>query len=95
MPLEFVVKKLTSDNAKLFGMNDRGVLRAGAKADINLIDFDNLHVDHPHIVADLPADMPRLMQTAKGYVATYVAGRAVQENGQATGARPGGVVRSG
>ncbi len=94
MPLEFVVKKLTSDNAKLFGLNDRGTLVAGAKADINLIDFDALHVDHPHVIADLPAGMPRLMQTAKGYVATYVSGQAVQEHGQTTGARPGGVVRS-
>ena len=57
-----------------------------AKADVNLIDYDNLHVNHPELVHDLPAGMPRLMQTAKGYVATYVSGEAVQENG--TGAIP-------
>ncbi len=95
MPLEFAVKKLTGDNAKLFGFDDRGTLTPGAKADLNLIDYENLKVEHPAIVHDLPAGMPRLMQKAQGYVATYVSGEAVQENGKATGARPGRVVRGG
>ena len=94
LPLEGVVKKLTHDGARLFGLNDRGTLEPGAKADVNLIDYDNLHVNHPELIHDLPAGMPRLMQTANGYVATYVSGQAVQENGQDTGARPGKIVRS-
>jgi N-acyl-D-aspartate/D-glutamate deacylase len=94
LPLEFIVKKLTHDGARLFGLNDRGTLEPGAKADVNLIDYDNLHVNHPELVHDLPAGMPRLMQTAKGYVATYVSGESVQENGIDTGARPGKIVRS-
>ncbi|MGE0684257.1 MAG: amidohydrolase family protein [Candidatus Binatia bacterium] len=94
LPLEMVVKKLTHDGARLFGLNDRGALEPGAKADINLIDYENLHVNHPELVHDLPAGMPRLMQTANGYVATYVSGQAVQENGRDTGARPGKIVRS-
>jgi N-acyl-D-amino-acid deacylase len=47
------------------------------------------------MIHDMPAGMPRLMQTAKGYVATLVAGETVQENGVETGARPGRIVRSG
>lgn len=93
LPLEFVVKKLTRDGARLFGMHDRGTLEPGMKADVNLIDFDRLQVNHPEMVHDMPAGMPRLMQTANGYVATLVSGEAVQENGKETGARPGKIVR--
>lgn len=94
LPLEFVVKKLTHDGARLFGLNDRGTLEPGAKADVNLIDYNNLSSSHPEMIYDLPAGMPRLMQTAKGYEKTYVSGQVVQENGKDTGARPGRIVRS-
>lgn len=94
LPLEFVVKKLTHDGARLFGMTDRGTLEPGAKADVNLIDYNNLGVSHPEMIYDLPAGMPRLMQTARGYEKTFVSGEVVQENGKDTGARPGRIVRS-
>ncbi|MBI3246181.1 MAG: amidohydrolase family protein [Deltaproteobacteria bacterium] len=94
LPLEFVVKKLTRDGARLFGMHDRGTLEPGMKADVNLIDFENLHVNHPEMIYDMPAGMPRLMQTANGYVTSFVSGEVVQENGKATDARPGKIVRS-
>ncbi|MEW6296465.1 MAG: amidohydrolase family protein [Thermodesulfobacteriota bacterium] len=94
LPLEYVVRKLTRDGARLFGLTDRGTLEPGAKADINLIDYDNLGVGHPEMVYDLPAGMPRLMQTATGYEKTFVSGEAVQERGRDTGARPGRIVRS-
>jgi len=94
LPLEFVVKKLTHDGARLFGMTDRGTLEPGAKADVNLIDYTNLGVSHPEMIYDLPAGMPRLMQTARGYEKTFVSGEVVQENGKDTGARPGRIVRS-
>ena len=94
LPLEFVVKKLTHDGARLFGMKDRGTLEPGAKADINIIDYDRLGVSHPEMIYDLPAGMPRLMQTATGYEKTFVSGEVVQENGKDTGARPGRIVRS-
>lgn len=94
LPLELVVKKLTHDGARLFGMQDRGTLEPGAKADVNLIDYDSLSVSYPEMIYDLPAGMPRLMQTAQGYEKTYVSGEVVQENGRDTGARPGGIVRS-
>ena len=93
-PLETVVKMLTRDGARLFGMRDRGTLEPGAKADVNLIDYPRLRIHHPEMVYDLPADMPRLMQTAEGYVATFVRGEEVQRGGRETGARPGRVVRS-
>ena len=94
LPVEFMVKKLTHDSARLFGIRDRGTLEVGAKADVNMIDYNNLGVSYPEMVYDLPAGMPRLMQTARGYEKTFVSGEVVQENGKDTGARPGRIVRS-
>jgi N-acyl-D-amino-acid deacylase len=93
MPVELVVKKMTSETARLYGMFDRGTLALGMKADVNLIDHASLAVEYPALVSDLPGGMPRLMQKARGYVATFVGGEAIQENGRETGARPGKVVR--
>ena len=61
---------------------------------MNLIDYNNLGVSYPEMIYDLPAGMPRLMQTAHGYEKTFVSGEVVQENGKDTGARPGRIVRS-
>jgi N-acyl-D-amino-acid deacylase len=93
LPIEFVVKKQTHDTARLYGLRDRGTLEPGMKADVNLIDLNALSIDTPVMINDLPAGMPRLMQTAHGYVASMVSGEVVQENGKETGARPGKVVR--
>jgi N-acyl-D-aspartate/D-glutamate deacylase len=95
LPIECVVKKLTLDGARLYGLPDRGALAPGMKADVNLIDLPRLALDLPEMIHDMPAGMPRLMQTAKGYVATLVSGETVQENGVETGARPGKIVRGG
>lgn len=94
LPLEFVVKKLTADNARLYGMSDRGVLAAGRRADLNLIDLPRLRTAAPRMVYDLPAGLPRLREQVTGYVGTYVKGELVQQAGELTGARPGRVVRS-
>ena len=94
MPLEFVVKKMTSDNAAVYGMKDRGRLAAGLRADINLIDMARLGSGRPRMVYDLPAAQARLDQSVTGYVATYVKGQAVLRAGVDTGARPGRLVRS-
>ena len=93
LPIEFVVKKQTLDTARLFGMKDRGTLELGMKGDLNLIDIEALSIETPRMINDLPAGMPRLMQKAQGYVATIVSGEVIQENGVATDARPGKVVR--
>jgi N-acyl-D-amino-acid deacylase len=93
LPLEFIIRKQTQDTARLFGMHDRGVLAAGYKADLNVIDYDNLRVHQPQIVHDLPGGAKRLIQRADGYVATIVSGEVVMRNGEPTEARPGRVVR--
>jgi len=93
LPLEFVVKKMTSDTASLYGLHDRGVIRVGMKADLNLIDLENLKVDLPELAYDLPANGRRLIQKSEGYVATIVSGTIVMQNGEDTGNRPGNLVR--
>jgi N-acyl-D-aspartate/D-glutamate deacylase len=84
-----------SDTAQFLGLGDRGLLKPGLRADINIIDFDNLELLHPTMLQDLPAGGQRLMQYANGYVATLVQGEAIAKNGKLTGARPGRLVRAG
>jgi N-acyl-D-aspartate/D-glutamate deacylase len=94
LPIETVIQKMTSDTAALFGFTDRGVLAVGKRADINVIDHENLRLREPRLVADLPAGGTRLLQAAEGYVATIVAGEITREHDEFTGARPGRLVRS-
>jgi N-acyl-D-aspartate/D-glutamate deacylase len=94
LPLEFVVQKQTHDTARLYGMTDRGTIEPGMLADLNLIDYDRLRVLPPEVVADLPAGGTRVVQGAKGYVATIKRGVVTYREGEATGARPGVLVRS-
>jgi N-acyl-D-aspartate/D-glutamate deacylase len=91
--LPFVVKSLTSDTAKVIGLNDRGLLRPGYRADINVIDFDRLRLGVPEIHTDLPANGRRIIQTASGYDATIVHGQVTARDGVATDALPGRLVR--
>jgi len=93
LPIEFVVKRLSADNATALGLNDRGRLAAGLKADINVIDFEQLSIERPNMRYDLPAGGKRLVQGARGYVATLVSGQVVHQNGEATGALPGRLIR--
>ena len=95
LPLEWVVNQQTAMTAKFFGFTDRGRLQAGLKADINIIDFDNLRLNAPRIHYDLPAGGKRLLQRVDGYEATIVAGQVVFENSEPTGALPGKLVRRG
>jgi N-acyl-D-aspartate/D-glutamate deacylase len=92
-PLAWTVKRLTGDNAAAIGLNDRGVLRPGMKADINVIDYDRLRLDVPEMVYDLPAGGKRLIQRTEGFEATIVSGAVVYRDGEATGALPGRLVR--
>ncbi|HKA30009.1 MAG TPA: amidohydrolase family protein [Candidatus Binatia bacterium] len=93
--LETAVRALTRDPAALYGLHDRGVLRTGLKADINLIDLDRLRLRLPEMAFDLPAGARRLLQRAEGYVATVVSGQIVMREGGATGVLPGRLVRGG
>lgn len=93
LPLEWVVKRQTADTARVYGLHDRGLLVAGRKADINIIDPGALRLHGPEMVYDLPAGGRRLVQKADGYVATIVNGMPIFEQGVATGALPGQLLR--
>jgi N-acyl-D-aspartate/D-glutamate deacylase len=94
LPIETVVHKMTKNNADLYGFADRGVLAAGKRADINVIDMERLQLRAPEFTSDLPGGAARLVQAAVGYEATLVAGTVVRRNDADTGARPGRLVRS-
>jgi len=94
LTMEAAVRKMTSDTAALFGFSDRGVLKVGMKADVNVIDHANLTLHRPEMVFDLPAGARRLVQKASGYVATIVSGQIIRRNDLPTGAMPGKLVRS-
>lgn len=91
--LERAVQMLTADAADYLGLSDRGRLTVGQRADINVIDYDKLALRQPRMVHDLPAGGQRLLQSASGFRATYVAGQRVIKNDQVTSARPGRLVR--
>ncbi len=93
LSLPFVVKRQAADTAALVGLADRGMILPGLRADLNVIDYDKLALLAPTTVHDLPAGGRRLMQRAKGYVATIVAGKITYLDGNPTGALPGRLVR--
>lgn len=93
LPLEYVIRKQSHDTAALFGLNDRGVIEVGKKADINVIDLEALTLHAPRMAYDLPAGGHRLIQGASGYDATIVSGVVTRRDGSDTGARPGRLVR--
>jgi N-acyl-D-amino-acid deacylase len=95
LPLERLIKRQTSETAGFFGFADRGRLAPGLRADINVIDFDNMKVRKPELVHDMPAGGRRFVQRVEGYEATLVAGTPIFERGEHTGAMPGRLVRAG
>jgi N-acyl-D-aspartate/D-glutamate deacylase len=94
LPLELIVRKLAAEGAELYGLGDRGTLKPGQRADINVIDHDRLTLKMPRMVHDLPSGAGRLLQDSEGYVATLVAGVATRRDDRDTGARPGRLVRA-
>lgn len=93
IPLEHAVMMQTSRTAAAYGLNDRGRLAPGYKADVNIIDFDNLQLEAPYWVHDLPANGRRFMQRAQGYDATVVSGVVTTRRGEETGELPGKLIR--
>lgn len=93
IPLAHAIKRQCRDTARLYGLDDRGVIAPGYLADINVIDFDNLKLERPWLAFDLPAGGKRLLQKAKGYVATVKSGEVTFRDGAMTGAFPGGLIR--
>ena len=76
IPLAEAVKMQTMDTAHLLGLRDRGVLKVGLRADMNIIDLPNLRLHPPFMAHDLPTDAARWMQLADGYRMTLVKGCA-------------------
>ncbi|MCZ4342865.1 amidohydrolase family protein [Sphingomonadaceae bacterium G21617-S1] len=93
LDLPLAIKALTSEPAAVFGLHDRGTIKAGAKADLNVIDLDRLHLHAPSVVRDLPAGGRRIVQGSDGYVATIVSGVVTYREGIPSGALPGRLIR--
>ncbi|MFV0280840.1 MAG: N-acyl-D-amino-acid deacylase family protein [Rhodoblastus sp.] len=91
--LEKMVAMQTADTAALIGLDDRGRIAAGLRADINVIDYARLRLKPPRVAYDLPAGGKRLLQGAEGYTATIVAGQTTYRDGEPTGALPGRLLR--
>jgi len=95
LPVEQTVRKITGKPAWLYGLSDRGTIAPGKRADLNVIDFDNIGIDMPEMRFDLPLGSPRLLQDGRGYLATLVNGEVTRRHDADTGARPGRLVRGG
>ena len=93
LPLEWIVKRMTQDTARLYGLGDRGVLAPGKKGDVNVIDYEALQLELPQATHDLPTEAMRLIQRSRGYEATIVSGEVISRHGEETGARPGRLIR--
>jgi N-acyl-D-aspartate/D-glutamate deacylase len=93
LSIPFVVAAQSRKTALSVGLYDRGVIARGFKADVNVIDYDRLHLHPPKVHYDLPVGGRRLLQQVDGYNATVVSGVVTQRGGKATGARPGRLVR--
>ncbi len=87
------IHRITQQSAEVLGLKDRGVIREGWVADINVFDYDNLETGYPYYVNDFPHNGGRYIVESQGYVATLVAGKRIIDNGKHTGNRPGEVIR--
>jgi N-acyl-D-aspartate/D-glutamate deacylase len=93
LDLADAVKRQAHDTARAVGLRDRGVIAPGFRADINVIDLDNLTLHSPVVAHDLPAGGRRLLQRADGYLHTFVAGTETYRDGEPTGSLPGTLIR--
>jgi N-acyl-D-aspartate/D-glutamate deacylase len=93
LSIPFVVAAQSRKTALSVGLTDRGLIAPGLKADVNIIDYDRLHLHPPKVHYDLPVGGRRLLQQVDGYEAAIVSGVLTRRDGQATGARPGRLVR--
>ncbi len=87
------VRRLTSAPARVIGLKDRGMLKPGMRADVNIFDLDKVGEKYPELVHDFPGGAPRYIQRSTGYAATLVNGEVTFREGQHTGARAGKVLR--
>ena len=94
LSVEEAIRGWTSDTANLFGVRERGVLKEGAYADVNVIDLDNLAIDLPEYKHDFPGGAGRYVQTGRGYDFVLVNGQVFMESGEHSGALSGQILRS-
>ena len=95
IPVELAVRRMTRDTAQLYGLLDRGLVKPGYKADLNVIDFDGLRLRRPEMAYDLPGGARRLLQRVDGYDYKILSGEVVMEDMVATGPTPGRLIRGG
>lgn len=93
LTIPFVVAAQSRKTALSVGLTDRGLIAPGYKADVNVIDYDRLHLHPPKVHYDLPVGGRRLLQNVDGYEATIVSGVVTRRHGEATGRRPGKLIR--
>jgi len=93
LSIPWAVQAMTGHTAQVGGFHDRGLIKLGYKADLNVIDYDKLRLHPPHATYDLPAGGRRLSQTAEGYDATILSGRVTYRGGRFTGELPGRLIR--
>ncbi|MBP0110931.1 N-acyl-D-amino-acid deacylase family protein [Bradyrhizobium vignae] len=93
LTIPFVVAAQSRKTALSVGLADRGLIAPGYKADVNVIDYDRLHLHPPKVHYDLPVGGRRLLQDVDGYEATIVSGVVTRRHGKATGRRPGKLIR--
>lgn len=94
IPVETAVHLMSQGPAELYGLNDRGVIAIGKKADINIIDLERLRLKMPKLVNDLPGNSERIIQDVDGYIATIVSGEVTYREGKHTGLKPGRLIRN-
>lgn len=87
------IHRITRASADVLGLKQRGLVKEGWYADLNVIDYENLETGYPYYVNDFPHNGGRYIVESQGYVATLVGGRTIAENGRLTGTRPGRVIR--
>lgn len=93
LSLEYAIQRQCRDTARLYGLDDRGVIETGYLADLNVIDLGAIKLGEPWVATDLPAGGKRLLQRADGYVATIKSGVVTFADGQMQGPTPGGLIR--
>jgi N-acyl-D-aspartate/D-glutamate deacylase len=91
--LPTAIQKMTSGPARVVGLEDRGTLQVGMRADVNVFDPQTVGERQPELVRDFPNDAPRYIQRANGFKATIVNGQLSLLDGELTGSRAGQVLR--
>ena len=94
LSIEEAVRMITFAPAVAWGFADRGLIREGMRADLNVFDSQTVAPAVPHVVDDLPAGGRRLEQRAVGFKATVVNGAITINDGSHTGATTGRLLRN-